>query len=69
MKTAKIYKFDRKKHSIEENVNTKKPFVIEFDGEILRTEKGTICKYETYEKAENTLITYANKKLKELQQL
>lgn len=68
MKTAKIYKYVRnKKVDIDEQVDMEKPFVIEFDNEILKTAGGLIRRFKTYEDAENRLITHANDKLKELQ--
>lgn len=69
MKTAKIYKYNRKKYSIEDNIDLEKPFVIEVDGQILKNASGVICRYKTYENAENSLITYANKKLKEIAEM
>jgi hypothetical protein len=68
MKSAKIYKYCKnKKFEIDDQVNMERPFVIEFDNEILKTAGGSIRRFKTYEDAENRLITYANEKLKELQ--
>lgn len=66
MKNAKIYKFNRKKYSVDSDVNLKKPFVIEVDGEILKSESGKILRYDTIDSAENSLITIVNKNLKQI---
>jgi len=68
MKTAKIYKYARsKKFDIQEAVDMQKPFVIELDNEILKTKGGLLMRFESYEAAENRLITVVNEKIKEMQ--
>jgi len=67
MKTCKIYKYSKNsKVHIQEPLALQKPFVIEMDGEMLRTPSGALCRFSTHQDAENRLMTVLNKKITEV---